>query len=74
VPGVGGSVFKLHYTEMRHKLGELAMRILGRSALDLADEHVEGHMHAISISIAAGTSQIQRNIVAERVLGMPKER
>ncbi|HVV35951.1 MAG TPA: acyl-CoA dehydrogenase family protein [Acidimicrobiales bacterium] len=74
VPGVGGSVFKLHYTETRHKLGDLAMRILERGALDMANEHVEGHLHAISISIAAGTSQIQRNIVAERVLGMPKER
>ena len=74
VPGVGGSVFKLHYTEMRHKLGDLAMRILERGGLNLDNEHVEGHMHAISISIAAGTSQIQRNIVAERVLGMPKER
>jgi alkylation response protein AidB-like acyl-CoA dehydrogenase len=74
VPGVGGSVFKLHYTEMRHKLGDLAMRVLARDGLTLDNEHVEGHMHAISISIAAGTSQIQRNIVAERVLGMPKER
>jgi alkylation response protein AidB-like acyl-CoA dehydrogenase len=74
VPGVGGSVFKLHYTEMRHKLGDLAMRVLDRDGLSLDNEHVEGHMHAISISIAAGTSQIQRNIVAERVLGMPKER
>jgi alkylation response protein AidB-like acyl-CoA dehydrogenase len=74
VPGVGGSVFKLHYTEMRHKLGDLSMRVLQRDGLTLENKHVEGHTHAISISIAAGTSQIQRNIVAERVLGMPKER
>lgn len=81
VPGIGGSVFKLHYTEVRHRLGDLAMRVLGRGGLSLDDldglrvgEHVRGWMHAMSISIAAGTSQIQRNIVAERILGLPKER
>ena len=75
VPGPGGSVFKLHYSEVRHKMGDLAMRVLDRAAITLGDdvsEHVRGWMHAMSITIAAGTSQIQRNIVAERVLGMPK--
>ena len=76
VPGPGGSVFKLHYSEVRHKMGDLAMRILDRD-VDRARrrrsaEHVRGWMHAMSMTIAAGTSQIQRNIVAERVLGLPK--
>jgi alkylation response protein AidB-like acyl-CoA dehydrogenase len=74
VPGVGGSVFKLHYSETRHRLGELAMRVLERDGLSLDNKHVQGQIHATSITIAAGTSQIQRNIVAERVLGLPKER
>lgn len=74
IQGVGGSVFKLHYSEMRKRLGDLAMRVLGRDALDLADEHVYGMVHAISLTIAAGTSQIQRNIVGERGLGLPRER
>ena len=77
VPGVGGSVFKLSYSEVRHKLGDLAMKILGSSAFAMEDgdaaDHVRGWIHAMSISIAAGTSQIQRNIVGERVLGLPKE-
>jgi alkylation response protein AidB-like acyl-CoA dehydrogenase len=78
--GLGGSVFKLHYSETRHRLGDLAMRILDRASLSMEDvgelasgRHVEGEIHAISISIAAGTSQIQRNIVAERMLGLPRE-
>jgi alkylation response protein AidB-like acyl-CoA dehydrogenase len=74
VPGVGGSVFKLHYSETRHRLGELALRVLDRDGLSLDNKHVQGQIHAISITIAAGTSQIQRNIVAERVLGLPRER
>jgi alkylation response protein AidB-like acyl-CoA dehydrogenase len=76
VPGPGGSVFKLHYSEVRHKMGDLALRILDRASITLGDdettEHVRGWMHAMSLTIAAGTSQIQRNIVAERVLGLPK--
>jgi alkylation response protein AidB-like acyl-CoA dehydrogenase len=73
VPGVGGSVFKLHYSETRNRLGDLAMRVLDRGSLSLDDEHVRGRVHALSLTIAAGTSQIQRNIVAERILGLPKE-
>ena len=72
VPGLGGSVFKLYYTEVRHRLGDLALRILGRDATSMDDEHVRGWIHAMSMTIAAGTSQIQRNILAERLLGMPK--
>ena len=77
VPGIGGSIFKLYYSEVRHHLGDLAMKILGTAALAPEDEpavdHVRGWIHAMSISIAAGTTQIQRNILSERVLGMPKE-
>jgi alkylation response protein AidB-like acyl-CoA dehydrogenase len=81
VPGVGGSVFKLAYSEARQKLGDLSDRVLERAALSMDDldglgngRHVTGRLHALSISIAAGTTQIQRNIVGERVLGLPKER
>ena len=73
VPGLGGSVFKLAYSETRHAMGDLALRILGPDALASENEHTRGWMHAMSISIAAGTSQIQRNIVGERILGLPKE-
>ena len=81
VPGVGGSVFKLAYSEVRQKLGDLTDRVLARAALSIDDlpgmgngRHVQGRLHALSSSIAAGTTQIQRNIVGERVLGLPKER
>jgi alkylation response protein AidB-like acyl-CoA dehydrogenase len=73
VPGLGGSVFKLAYSEARHAMGDLSLRILGPDALAVDNEHVRGWIHAMSISIAAGTSQVQRNIVGERILGLPKE-
>ena len=59
---------------MRKRLGTVALSLLGRAGLDIDDEHVYGMLHAISLTIAAGTSEIQRNIVGERVLGLPKER
>jgi alkylation response protein AidB-like acyl-CoA dehydrogenase len=71
--GVGGSVFKLRYHETRIRMGDLAMRLLGRAGLAIGP-HVRERLYAMSLSIAAGTSQIQRNIVGERVLGLPKER
>ncbi len=79
--GAGGNVFKLAYTDLRHRLGEVALRMVERASLSLDDvgelptgRHVQGRIHAISMSIAAGTSQVQKNIVAERLLGQPKER
>jgi alkylation response protein AidB-like acyl-CoA dehydrogenase len=79
--GSGGSVFKLAYHETRERLGQLAMDLLGRDALALDDPrgatdiaHVEERLYALSLSIAAGTAQIQKNIVGERVLGLPRER
>lgn len=78
--GTGGSVFKLAYAELRHSLGEISMRLLGRASLSMDDvgelptgRHVQGQIHGLSMSIAAGTTQVQKNIIAERVLGLPKE-
>jgi alkylation response protein AidB-like acyl-CoA dehydrogenase len=87
VPGTGGSVFKLAYSEARQRLGDLSMRLLDRASLSLDDlddldgldgvksgELVHDRLRMLALTIAAGTSQIQRNILAERVLGLPKER
>jgi alkylation response protein AidB-like acyl-CoA dehydrogenase len=71
---------KLHYTELYQRIGELGMRLLGRAALSRSD--VEGlpsalllgkALQSLSLTIAAGSSQIQRNIIGERILGLPKE-
>ncbi|WP_316769352.1 acyl-CoA dehydrogenase family protein [Streptomyces sasae] len=74
VPGVGGSVFKLRYSHARQELYDAAAEVLGPDALDLDRPWVLDRLSSLSYTIAAGTSQIQRNIVAERILGLPKGR
>lgn len=85
VPGVGGSVYKLALSETRQAVGELGMKIVANAGLSWDDldgtdgggslgnrEVVSTWVHSLSRTIAAGTSQVQRNIIAERILGMPK--
>jgi alkylation response protein AidB-like acyl-CoA dehydrogenase len=79
VLGPGAMMMKVAYSECRQRLGELSLRALGRAALSIEDFagldnglFVEERLRTLSLTIAAGTSQIQRNIIGERVLGLPK--
>ena len=79
-PGVGGSVFKLYYSDAKQRMGDLARRVLERASLSLDDLEgldnavfMESQLTSLSATIAAGTAQIQRNIISERILGLPKE-
>ncbi len=74
VPGVGGSVVRLRCSDARQELYDAAAEVLGPEALDLDREWTRDRLTSLSYTIAAGTSQIQRNIVAERILGLPKGR
>ena len=81
VPGLGGSALKLVYTELYQRVAGLALRVVGRLGLSFEDlaglpiRHFSfSAMQSLSLTIAAGTSQIQRNIIAERILGLPKDR
>jgi alkylation response protein AidB-like acyl-CoA dehydrogenase len=80
VPGPGASLLKLRVTEAFQELARVGMHVLGRAGLSqtdvdgLASGHlVEEYLRGLSHTIGGGTSQIQRNIVAERLLGLPKE-
>jgi alkylation response protein AidB-like acyl-CoA dehydrogenase len=71
-------VLKLAYSDVRDALDNLAMRVLDRAALSIGDafdvgNYVRERLRTLALPIAAGSSQIQRNIIGERLLGLPKE-
>lgn len=71
---------KLRGSEFRRRLCAFAVSLQGANAnLYVGDEHApadgswqRGYMNAFSATIGGGTSQIQHNIIGERVLGLPK--
>ena len=81
MPAPSGSAVKLRYSELGQELSELACGCSagGRSAAcarpaSTAAEAARAYLWSFQYTIAAGTSQIQRNLIAERILGMPRSR
>ncbi len=74
VPGPEGSLGKWHWSEVNQSLTELAMDIAGPRAQLAEDEWTYRFLRARANSIEGGTTEILRNIVAERVLGLPRLR
>jgi alkylation response protein AidB-like acyl-CoA dehydrogenase len=82
VLGPESSIGKLFWSTWHRNLGELALEVLGTQALTVAgepggdytlDELHRTFMFSRSETIYAGASEIQRNIIGERVLGLPRE-
>ena len=79
-PGPEASISKLQWSHWHQALGELATDLLGPEAM--LDHHTtRGPVHDVehaflfarAQTIYAGSSQVQRTIIGERVLGLPKE-
>jgi alkylation response protein AidB-like acyl-CoA dehydrogenase len=81
-PGPEGSIEKLFWSEMFQRMLEIPMAIAGPYALLTGEDprapsggrwpHL--FMYSRGRTIAAGTSEVQRGIIAQRVLGLPKDR
>ncbi len=69
--GAAGSVNKVFWSELDVALHETALDLLGSDA-ELSTPWTDGYLFSLSGPIYAGTNEIQRNIVAERVLGLPR--
>ena len=75
VPGPEGSTLKLYWSEMNQRTQQIAQEVLGpHGQLSDFDGGIWqfSYLRARGNTIEAGTSEIQRNIIAERVLGLPK--
>ena len=78
---LAGMIVKLMGTELRHEIEGFAIDVMGEIGLSYEDNpYTRGHgswqyqyMYYLGLIIGGGTSQIQKNIISERGLGMPKE-
>jgi alkylation response protein AidB-like acyl-CoA dehydrogenase len=79
-PAPYGSAVKLRYSELTQELTELLLEVIGRPSIAMIDDDefatrraVLDHLWSLQFTIAAGTSQVQRNLIAERILGLPRD-
>jgi alkylation response protein AidB-like acyl-CoA dehydrogenase len=74
--GYAGSVNKVFWSELDVAMHETALDLLGPDS-ELRDgpdaRWTDGYLFALSGPIYAGTNEVQRNVVAERILGLPRE-
>ncbi|MEU5430625.1 acyl-CoA dehydrogenase family protein [Streptomyces olivoreticuli] len=72
--GAESSLNKIFWSELDLALHETALDLLGPEGESAAGEWAEGYVFALAGPIYAGTNEIQRDVVAERLLGLPRGR
>jgi alkylation response protein AidB-like acyl-CoA dehydrogenase len=76
-PGTEASVIRLFTSELGQRIERMAVRLMGAEALDFhygLDNQVGEYLRGFAATIAGGTAQIQRDIIGERLLGLPRMR
>jgi len=68
--GPEGALTKLVWSQTEQHLQEVAAAVYGPAAL--WGEHAKARLSARSYSIAGGTTQVNKNVIAQRVLGLPR--
>jgi acyl-CoA dehydrogenase len=73
IPAAESSVVKLAVARIFTKAGEVGLRLLGSEAALRRSPWADLWLLAPSLHIAGGTDEIQKNVAAQRVLGLPRE-
>ncbi len=78
-PGADGSMVRVFFSTLHQRIARLAMDVLGSAGLEQTERGgpnswSEEYLHSYAATIAAGSVDIQRNIIAGRVLGLPRGR
>ena len=72
--GSEASITRAFVSQLQQRIRRIAVDVLGPDSIELpdVDPWIRPYLRSYSNTIAAGTSEIQRNIIGERVLGLPR--
>jgi alkylation response protein AidB-like acyl-CoA dehydrogenase len=71
MPGAEASVIKFAWSTMEQRVAETALDVMGIDGL--SGPWAERLAGSRSLTIAGGTTEVNKNIIGERVLGLPRE-
>jgi alkylation response protein AidB-like acyl-CoA dehydrogenase len=77
VPGPEGSMIKVFYADLAQRIHRKRMSVIGAHALDRGGNYALGideYLYSYAATMGGGTSEVQRDIIGERVLGLPRNR
>ncbi len=80
VPAIEASIARIHNTQVEQLAGQVGLEVLGPAGLLVDDDPrclLDGEMQrqwleSIPVTVAAGTTEVQKNIIAQRGLGLPR--
>jgi len=80
VPAIEASIARIHNTQVEQLAGQIGLEVLGPQGLLLEDDPfglLDGEMQrqwleSIPVTVAAGSTEVQKNIIAQRGLGLPR--
>lgn len=77
VPGPEGSMIKVFYADLSQRIHRARMEVIGVHGLDRGGQYgyeIGEYLYSYATTIGGGTSEVQRDIVGERILGLPRNR